>query len=284
MDLTFKLKMIRVMALIPLAVCSYSAQSTQGEIILNSYSWSSDGSGGIIVDRASASVKTPGLICDFFAQHNISGECGVALGIETDRTPGIISVKSIYSGPIASFTAQQQADGVNSIVGHTYTQNYFQKGFIIASCLYSYYKDSSGSENYIPFDGVCSTAPLPPAPVAPSCKFSGKINIDYGNLSTQNVPGAKKTGSTVITCDQDTTVNLKVYDKNTNTNVVFLRDNKSLSAMLTIDGVDTSSSGKNINVKANEPTPILIDSELKTEGTPDAGDFEGSAIATISIP
>lgn len=276
--------MISKMAIALLSFCSFSAQSAIGEIIINSYSWSSDGAGGIRVDRASASVKTPGLICDFFAQHNIQGECGVAMGIETDRTPGIMSVKVIYSGPVASFTAQQQADGVNSLPGKIFTQDYFQRGSINRTCLYSYYK-AGGSENYNTIDGVCSgSRPIPPTPVAPSCKFSGKINIDYGNLSTEYVAGAKKTGSTIITCDQDTTVNLKVYDKNTNTNVVFLRDNKSLSAMLTIDGIDTSSSGKNINVKANEPTPILIDSELKTEGTPDAGDFEGSAIATISIP
>lgn len=257
----------------------------QGSINLDTFKWQLEDSGVRIVS-VSSSVTKPGLMCNI-ASSMPHAMCGVGVAIESK---GLTNGVALNYGPTSSYTADQAVSATNSTAGKFWGPSAFQEGSdITGACLFTFIANSEADVKNQNFSlnwmgSICKGGVIPPIPIPATCKFSGSILIDYGDLTSGALPGAKKTGTAIITCDQDTAIVLKVYDKKTNTNSVLLREDNSLTATLTVDDVDTSSEGKNIDVKANIPTPVMIDSELKTSGTPEAGGFTGSAIATISIP
>ncbi|WP_158784166.1 hypothetical protein [Pantoea sp. BAV 3049] len=127
-----------------------------------------------------------------------------------------------------------------------------------------------------------SLCAAPPPPVG-ACKISGDITIDYGSVSADSLSGRHATGTASIVCDQDTLVNFRVFSQE-QSNIVKLRDDNSISAKLTIDGQNTADVGKDINLTAGVPQAVTIDSEAIVTGTPDAGPFEGVAIAVLNLP
>lgn len=262
-----------------------SSYGEQGQVSLNQFAWTLEGD-GVRVTASSATVLRAGLMCDRLAKINPTYYCGVGIDIRSRSLSKGIAISYQHAD---SFTADDAVSALNSAAGRFWSGDSSYQSTITGACLFLFNASSIDEINQQNMgtsypDGVCSGGVIPPGPVPATCKFSGDVLIDYGNLSAEAAFGATKTGTTTITCDQDTTISLQVYDKSTSSNKVQLRDDKSLSATLTVDGADTSSEGEIINVKANEPSTIMIDSELSTSGTPDAGEFTGSALAVISIP
>lgn len=213
--------------------------------------------------------------------------CGIGLWV--DRENYYIDPPAVYrfnSASVNSFTEDQASAVLNSAQGAVISSSSIPgTGKIISGCLYTYYATKQGNvigEEMID-GGVCGGGKIPPAPTPASCQLTGNVNIDYGTLNADKLSGLHKAGSTTVVCNKNATVNLAVYNATDKTNVVELEKDGSLSAKLTVDGADVSKKQKSLNVKANVPTAINIDSELAVSGTPPAGAFNGSAVAVITI-
>lgn len=268
-----------------LSFMNYASAGSVGAITIPTFSWSfANGKGSIKIDNATGVVALDGDICANSpdGRHDVA-ICGLALSVSVGTRNGYYLFSQ---GTQGSYSAQTAASAVNNLSGKIFSTSTFSpppKDEVTGACIY-FYRKTKSTTSYYNIAGACSGGYIPPAPSVVTCKFSGDVLIDYKSLSAEAASGAKKNGTTTISCDQDTAISLQVYDKSTSSNKVHLRDDKSLYATLTVNGADTSSEGVNINVKANEPSAITIDSELSTSGTPEAGEFTGSAIAVISIP
>lgn len=142
----------------------------------------------------------------------------------------------------------------------------------------NFYIDLYGDPQVFP-TSLCA---LPPPPSG-TCRISGDVIIDYGNVTSDNLSGLRAAGNATINCNVTTDVSLVVFSPLNGTNLVNLKEDKSLSAKLTINGTDASK-GKTFSVNADSPLYVRIDSELIKSGNPDTGPFSGDAVAILSLP
>jgi len=161
-----------------------------------------------------------------------------------------------------------------------------------AAMLYGPGTTAGTAYEYLRFDVPPQVYPTslcaaPPPPTG-HCKISGDVVIDYGSVSANNLSGLHASGNTSIQCNSATTVDFIVFNPEAagagaDADVVRLRDDNSLSARLTIDGV-ASDKGRRFDLQENSPVNVTIDSELIVNGKPEAGPFSGSVIGLLSLP
>ncbi|OAD98025.1 hypothetical protein A6A26_24075 (plasmid) [Pantoea sp. OXWO6B1] len=170
-------------------------------------------------------------------------------------------------------------DSVNSLVGKEFP---IEGGTNVYACLF----EDSVSPYSTVFSGLpfaCNGKPIPPVPNKVYCKLTKQVNINYGVVKDDEINGLKKSATTELICNGDATVEIKVKNSTKSSNVIYLRDDKSISSKLTVDGKDTSSTGIEMKMKANAPQNVVINSELISSGSVNAGEFRGAGIAVISI-
>ncbi|WP_191939672.1 hypothetical protein IFU37_023260 (plasmid) [Pantoea agglomerans] len=161
---------------------------------------------------------------------------------------------------------------------------------ICAAVMYGPGGPSPLGDDYIYLESAAQVYPTslctaPPPPTG-HCKISGDVVIDYGSVSANNLSGLHASGNASIQCNSATTVDFIVFNPEAtgaDANVVRLRDDNSLSARLTIDGV-ASDKGRRFDLQENSPVNVTIDSELIVNGKPEAGPFSGSVIGILSLP
>lgn len=128
--------------------------------------------------------------------------------------------------------------------------------------------------------GICGIAPPP----AGKCHFNyvanNRLELNHGTLNPSELEGNKQTGSFSIVCNQDMPVKVS---SNVLQEYVNLRPNGELMSRVTLNG-QPAWYGVNVNTKANQNMPIMVESVLKTNGTVAPGDFSGVMTLVMTIP
>lgn len=135
--------------------------------------------------------------------------------------------------------------------------------------------DSSTYGGYPILPGsICGAAPPPSG----SCDFTqDSVTLDHGTLSRRELEGHEVTEQVNLTCTTSQTLKLYIYaaDK------VQLNDDGSLYSELYLNNTILGTDGFTIDV--NENAIVDIKSTLRTNGTPEAGEFSGSTIMLITV-
>lgn len=121
---------------------------------------------------------------------------------------------------------------------------------------------------------ICGAAPAPSG----KCDFTqDSLTIDHGTLSRKELEGHEATEQVNITCTTSQTLKLYIYaaDK------VLLRDDGSLYSELYMNNTTLGTDGFTLDVEEN--AVVDIKSKLRTNGTPEAGEFSGSTIMLITV-
>ncbi len=127
---------------------------------------------------------------------------------------------------------------------------------------------------------VCGIAPPPTG----HCQFSNDVTIDYGTVSATELNGKQASGTVSVSCDADMNLEAWLINPLDGSNTVKLRDDGSISAKLTLDGEDASHAGKAFSVSEGGSVPLTITSEAIVSGTPESGEFSGSAVLFVAVP
>ncbi|WP_437749984.1 MrpH family fimbial adhesin (plasmid) [Enterobacter mori] len=121
---------------------------------------------------------------------------------------------------------------------------------------------------------ICGAAPPPSG----SCDFTqDSVMLDHGTLSRRELEGHEVTEQVNLTCTTSQTLKLYIYaaDK------VQLRDDGSLYSELYLNNTILGTEGFTIDV--NENAVVDVKSTLRTNGTPESGEFSGSTIMLITV-
>lgn len=165
------------------------------------------------------------------------------------------------------------------ISGVTYHYDSGEKN--VQECVGLFYAAAVHATNATLFPtSVCGIAPPPVG----HCQLEGNTTIDYGSVSASTLNGEKRSSTATVTCDMDMSVDVWLMNPTDNTDTVLLRQDGSIATKLTLDNENAAKAGKNVTAKAGEPVPLTITSEAIVTGTPEAGEFSGSAIMMLSIP
>lgn len=121
---------------------------------------------------------------------------------------------------------------------------------------------------------ICGAAPPPSG----SCDFTqDSVTLDHGTLSRKELEGHEATEQVNITCTTSQTLKLYIYaaDK------VQLRDDGSLYSELYMNNTTLGTDGFTLDVEEN--AVVDIKSTLRTNGTPESGEFSGSTVMLITV-
>jgi len=88
-----------------------------------------------------------------------------------------------------------------------------------------------------------------------------------------------------VSCDANIKIEAWLINPQDGSDIVPLRKDGSLSAKLLLDGESASAAGKKTySVKAGGSVPLTVTSEAVVSGTPESGEFSGSAVLFLAIP
>ncbi|MFP3524594.1 hypothetical protein SB912_18955 [Pantoea sp. SIMBA_072] len=128
---------------------------------------------------------------------------------------------------------------------------------------------------------ICGIAPPPTG----HCEFSTKdVTLNYGSVTPESLSGKQISAVVTVSCSTSMNLEARLINPQDGSDIVPLRADGSLSAKMTLDGEDASSAGKAFSVQAGGSAPLTVTSEAVVSGTPEAGDFSGSAVLFLSIP
>ncbi|WP_199636764.1 exotoxin [Serratia sp. PAMC26656] len=106
-----------------------------------------------------------------------------------------------------------------------------------------------------------------------------QLTLDHGVLAPEQLNNNTATGSLLLSCNQTTKIQLYISE---NTGGVILRSDGSLFSNLTLNGQPAS---KGIALQVGPTgTTVQVSSVLRAVGNVEAGVFQGSAVALLSLP
>lgn len=121
---------------------------------------------------------------------------------------------------------------------------------------------------------ICGAAPAPSG----SCDFDQDVlTLDHGTLSRKELEGHEVSENVSISCTTSQTLKLYIYSADK----VELRDDGSLYSELYMNDNVLGTSGFTLDVEAQDN--VTVKSVLRTNGTPEAGEFSGSTIMLITV-
>jgi hypothetical protein len=121
---------------------------------------------------------------------------------------------------------------------------------------------------------ICGVAPAPSG----SCDFDQDVlTLDHGTLSRRELEGHEVSENVSISCTTAQTLKLYIYSANE----VDLRADGSLYSELYLNDNVLGTTGFTLDV--NSQTEVSVKSRLRTNGTPEAGEFSGSTIMLITV-
>lgn len=222
--------------------------------------------------------------CTIFVnhRHNSNGSSGntVNLSMDAANNPSFLTaetmgdlgkiVNSLISLPYSGSNrhASNTALGVEECVGFFYASGRNLGNFSSTS-------ESTSFNGYPMLPGsICGAAPPPSG----SCDFTqDSVTLDHGTLSRKELEGHEATEQVNITCTTSQTLKLYIYaaDK------VQLRDDGSLYSELYMNNNVLGTDGFTLDVEEN--AVVDVKSTLRTNGTPEAGEFSGSTVMLITV-
>jgi hypothetical protein len=123
-------------------------------------------------------------------------------------------------------------------------------------------------------NSICGAAPAPSG----SCDFDQDVlTLDHGTLSRKELEGHEVSENVSISCTTSQTLKLYIYSADK----VDLRDDGSLYSELYMNDNVLGTSGFTLDVEARDN--VTVKSVLRTNGTPEAGEFSGSTIMLITV-
>jgi len=126
---------------------------------------------------------------------------------------------------------------------------------------------------------ICGLAPAPTG----HCQLSGDVTIDYGSVTAAELNGKQASATASVTCDTAMPLDIWISNPQDGSDEVPLRSDKSIVAKLTLNGA-SAKDGQQIQTTAGTPVPLTITSEATVTGSPEAGEFSGSAVLFVSVP
>lgn len=121
---------------------------------------------------------------------------------------------------------------------------------------------------------ICGVAPMPSG----TCDFTqDSVTLDHGTLSRRELEGHEATEQVYLTCTTPQTLKLFIQSADK----VQLRDDGSLYSELYMNNSVLGTDGFSIEVEEN--AVVDLKSTLRTNGTPEAGEFSGSTIMIITV-
>ena len=122
----------------------------------------------------------------------------------------------------------------------------------------------------------------PQPPPSPACSLIGtSVDISYGDIQADSVPGLKKSSDLYISCTSSATVKVTVSGYTTSTGIK-LRMDGSLAADVFVRD-QPANVGTLENITANQTMAVPISSVLKVNGNLAGGAFRGSAVINVDI-
>ncbi|MGF6192856.1 hypothetical protein [Serratia sp. 2723] len=122
----------------------------------------------------------------------------------------------------------------------------------------------------------------PQPPPGPACSLTGtSVDISYGDIQADSVPGLKKSSDLYIKCNSSATVKVTVSGYTTSTGIR-LRADGSLAADLFVRD-QPANVGTLEKIAANQTMAVPISSVLKVNGNLAGGAFHGSAVINMDI-
>jgi len=128
---------------------------------------------------------------------------------------------------------------------------------------------------------ACGIAPPPTG----HCQFStNDIELDYGSTSPSALNGRRASATVTVSCDAPMKLEAWLINPDDGSDTVPLRADGSIKAKLMLDGESTAASGKTFSVTSGGSQALTVTSEAVVSGTPEAGEFSGSAVLFLSVP
>ncbi|CAM4236134.1 MrpH family fimbial adhesin [Serratia silvae] len=122
----------------------------------------------------------------------------------------------------------------------------------------------------------------PQPPPGPSCSLVGSsVDISYGDIQANSVPGLKKSSDLYVRCTSSATVKVTLIGYTASTGVK-LRTDGSLAAEVFVRD-QPANVGSLEKIAANQTMAVPISSVLKVNGTLAGGAFRGSAVINVDI-
>lgn len=203
-------------------------------------------------------------------------ECRIFFTSYTAGSPAVGSGVTIISGKSKAITDTQYAAALVTFTGKLLALSADQ-----GLCIWQYEK-GSGSNQSMNRVNCDANGIAPTEPVIPSCSaFGGPVEIAYGEIQANQVPGLKKSNNLMLSCDASVSVKISINGY-TPTAGIKLRTDGSLTAIVTVRD-QPGNIGSVEKVAAKQLTMVPITSELKTNGNLTGGSFSGSAIINIDI-
>lgn len=142
--------------------------------------------------------------------------------------------------------------------------------------VFTYNKGSSvyGSWQRLP-NATPSSMPEP----SNICEITGDLDIQYGNVSQDNLAGLSRSGTTQIYCSTGTTVQVFLAGQD----FIPLLPDVGLRANIRFNGEPLTSAGTSIPVSEGQTTHV-VETTLVTEGDTPGGNYQGSGTIIISYP
>lgn len=177
-------------------------------------------------------------------------------------------LKAIFSLPFSSTARHRGSVVTDECVGFFYAP-----GQNLGSYTSTHYSTSFSGHDLLP-GSICGVAPAPNS----SCDFNQDVlTLDHGTLSRSELDGHEVTESVSVSCSVEQTLKLYIYSANE----VSLRTDGSLYSELYLNDNVLGSTGLTIDV--NGQAEVNVKSRLRTNGTPESGEFSGSTIMLITI-
>lgn len=214
-------------------------------------------------------------------RHNASGTSGSGIVrswgagtypfITKSETLGELGkqLKSIFSLPFSATTNHQ----ANTVATEECVGIFYAMGKNLGN--------HSSVVNVTAFEGhpmlpgsICGAAPAPSG----SCDFNQEaLTLDHGTLSRKELEGHEVSEVVNISCTTSQTLKLYIYSAAR----VKLREDGSLYSELYMNGNVLGTSGFTLDVEAQGN--FTVKSILRTNGTPEAGEFSGSTVMLITV-
>ena len=154
-------------------------------------------------------------------------------------------------------------------------------GVKIAECVGLFYSPYGDDRFHLLPTSVCGIAPPPTG----HCQFSARdVKLDYGSVSPETLNGKQISAAVTVSCDASMNLEAWLINPQDGTDTVPLRTDGSLSARLTLDGESAAATGKAFSVASGGSQTLTVTSEAVVSGTPEAGEFSGSAVLFLSVP
>lgn len=214
-------------------------------------------------------------------RHNVAGTSGSGIVrswgagtypfITKSETLGDLGkqLKAIFSFPFSATTTHK----ANTVATEECVGIFYATGKNLGS--------NSSAVNQTAFEGhpmlpgsICGAAPAPSG----SCDFDQDVlTLDHGTLTRQELEGHEVSENVSISCTTSQTLKLFIYSADK----VDLRDDGSLYSELYMNDNVLGTSGFTLDVEAQDN--VTVKSILRTNGTPEAGEFSGSTIMLITV-